>query len=262
MDDSEQVCRDIALSMKPYGVQVSCALSGEQAIRMVREDTDFDAVIIDWYMTSMSGRQTAIELRKRIGKQCPFILLSSYDLNDTIARSEALPVDGILAKPFFVSKLRTTLDEILHGHEKTEDSEASHSLNGLHFLAAEHNELNAEILKEMLKIAGVTVDIYENGQTVVEAFEKSAPGQYDAILMDVQMPVMNGLEATRAIRSSIHPLAVTIPIIAMTANAFSEDIHDCLKAGMNAHVPKPMDVLGFEKTVRSVLGLESNGKQL
>lgn len=241
--------------------QVSYALSGEEAIRIVTDDNDFDAVIIDWYMTSMSGRQTAIELRKLIKKECAFILLSSYDLNDTIAKSEEIPVDGILPKPFFVSKLRTTLDEILHGHEKAEDTEEFTILNGLHFLAAEDNELNAEILEEMLKIVGATVDIYENGQMVVDAFEKSSPGQYTAILMDVQMPVMNGLEATRAIRSSVHPFAVTIPIIAMTANAFSEDIHDCLEAGMNAHVSKPIDMIGFEQTVRRVLGLETGEKQ-
>lgn len=169
-------------------------------------------------------------------------------------------MDGILSKPFFVSKLRTTLDEILHGHEKAEAAEESSILQGLRFLAAEDNELNAEILEEMLKIAGATVDIYENGQMVVDAFEKSSVGQYTAILMDVQMPVMNGLEATRAIRASIHPLAVTIPLIAMTANAFSADIHDCLKAGMNAHVSKPIDMLLFEQTIRRVLGLNA-GKE-
>ena len=223
----------------------------------MREDCAFDAVMIDWYMTSMSGRQTAIELRRLMQRPCPFILLSSYDLNDTIAKSEELPVDGILAKPFFVSKLRATLDEILHGHEVGEGAEEASALNGLHFLAAEDNELNAEILKEMLKIVGASVDIYENGRLVVDAFQRSAPGQYTAILMDVQMPVMNGLEATRAIRASVHPLAVTIPIIAMTANAFSEDIHDCLEAGMNAHVSKPIDMACFEQTVRRVLGMEA-----
>ena len=260
VDDSAQVCRDIALSMKKYGVEVKYALSGEEAVRIVREDCDFDAVMIDWYMTSMSGRQTAIELRRLMQRPCPFILLSSYDLNDTIAKSEELPVDGILAKPFFVSKLRATLDEILHGHEVGEGAEEFSALNGLHFLAAEDNELNAEILREMLKIVGASVDICENGRLVVDAFQRSAPGQYTAVLMDVQMPVMNGLEATRAIRASVHPLAVTIPIIAMTANAFSEDIHDCLEAGMNAHVSKPIDMACFEQTVRRVLGLE-DGEQ-
>ena len=126
VDDSEQVCRDIALSMKKYGVQVIYALSWEKATRLVMDDNDFDSVLIDWYMTSMSGRQTAIELRKLIQKKCPFILMSSYDLNDTIAKSEELPVDGILSMPFFVSKLRTTLGEILHGHENLEAGVNAH----------------------------------------------------------------------------------------------------------------------------------------
>ncbi|MGN0670818.1 MAG: response regulator, partial [Oscillospiraceae bacterium] len=104
------------------------------------------------------------------------------------------------------------------------------------------------------------VDIYENGKLVVDAFEKSSLGQYTAILMDIQMPVMNGLEATRAIRASVHPLAVTIPIIAMTANAFSEDIHDCLEAGMNAHIAKPLDMTVIEQTLRRVLGMNSEEK--
>lgn len=132
--------------------------------------------------------------------------MSSYDLNDTIAKSEEIPVDGILSKPFFVSKLRTTLDEILHGHEEAKETERINIFHELHFLAAEDNELNAEILEEMLKAVGATVDIYENGQLVVEAFEKSSLGQYTAILMDIQMPVVNGLEATKAIRPSIHRL--------------------------------------------------------
>lgn len=149
-------------------------------------------------------------------------------------------------------QLSNESNEILHSHKKAEDTEEFNILNGLHFLAAEDNELNAEILEEMLKTVGATVDVYENGQRIVRAFEKSSPGQYTAILMDVQMPVMNGLEATKMIRTSDHPLAVTIPIIAMTANAFSEDIHDCLEAGMNAHIPKPIDMTNFEQTIRKV----------
>ena len=114
------------------------------------------------------------------------------------------------------------------------------------------NELNAEILTELLKIEGAECTICENGERVLETFEKSAPGDYDMILMDVQMPVMNGYEATKAIRRSSHELAKTIPIIAMTANAFSEDIQDSLAAGMNAHVSKPVEMRVLEKTIRSI----------
>ena len=132
------------------------------------------------------------------------------------------------------------------------DEPDSNSLKGMRFLCAEDNELNAEILMELLKIEGAECIICENGERVLEAFEQSAPGDYDMILMDVQMPVMNGYEATKAIRRSSHELAKTIPIIAMTANAFSEDIQHSLAAGMNAHISKPVDMKTLEKTIRSI----------
>ena len=132
------------------------------------------------------------------------------------------------------------------------DEPDSNTLKGMRFLCAEDNELNAEILMELLKIEGAECIICENGERVLEAFEQSAPGDYDMILMDVQMPVMNGYDATRAIRRSTHELAKTIPIIAMTANAFSEDIQYSLAAGMNAHISKPVDMKTLEKTIRSI----------
>ena len=132
------------------------------------------------------------------------------------------------------------------------DEPDSNTLKGMRFLCAEDNELNAEILMELLKIEGAECIICENGERVLEAFEQSAPGYYDMILMDVQMPVMNGYDATRAIRRSTHELAKTIPIIAMTANAFSEDIQYSLAAGMNAHISKPVDMKTLEKTIRRI----------
>ena len=126
------------------------------------------------------------------------------------------------------------------------------SIKGLHILLAEDNELNAEILIELLKIEGAECTICENGERLLNTFEQSAPGDYDMILMDVQMPVMNGYEAAKAIRSSSHELAKKIPIIAMTANAFSEDIQHSLAAGMNAHVSKPVEMKVLEKTIRSI----------
>ena len=132
------------------------------------------------------------------------------------------------------------------------DEQDDNILQGMRFLCAEDNELNAEILMELLKIEGAECIICENGERVLETFEQSAPGDYDMILMDVQMPVMNGYEATKAIRRSSHELAMTIPIIAMTANAFSEDIQHSLAAGMNAHVSKPVEMKVLEKTIRSI----------
>ena len=149
--------------------------------------------------------------------------------------------------------LRIAEDRFVSSAERVEkDEPAGNVLKGMRFLCAEDNELNAEILMELLKIEGAECTICENGKRVLEAFEQSAPGDYDMILMDVQMPVMNGYEATKAIRRSSHELAKTIPIIAMTANAFSEDIQHSLAAGMNAHVSKPIEMKVLEKTIRSI----------
>ena len=149
--------------------------------------------------------------------------------------------------------LRIAEDRFVPSAEQAEkDEPAGNVLKGMRFLCAEDNELNAEILMELLKIEGAECTICENGKRVLEAFEQSAPGDYDMILMDVQMPVMNGYEATKAIRRSSHELAKTIPIIAMTANAFSEDIQHSLAAGMNAHVSKPVEMKVLEKTIRSI----------
>ena len=149
--------------------------------------------------------------------------------------------------------LRIAEDRFVSSAEQAEkDESAGNVLKGMRFLCAEDNELNAEILMELLKIEGAECTICENGKRVLEAFEQSAPGDYDMILMDVQMPVMNGYEATKAIRRTSHELAKTIPIIAMTANAFSEDIQHSLAAGMNAHVSKPVEMKVLEKTIRSI----------
>ena len=139
----------------------------------------------------------------------------------------------------------------LAAQEETDEQDGN-ILQGMRFLCAEDNELNAEILTELLKIEGAECTICENGEEILKAFEQSAPGDYDMILMDVQMPVMNGYEATKAIRRSSHELAKKIPIIAMTANAFSEDIQHSLAAGMNAHVSKPVEMKVLEKTIRSI----------
>ena len=142
------------------------------------------------------------------------------------------------------------------------DEQDDNILQGMKFLCAEDNELNAEILMELLKIEGAECIICENGERVLETFEQSAPGDYDMILMDVQMPVMNGYEATKAIRRSSHELAMTIPIIAMTANAFSEDIQHSLAAGMNAHVSKPVEMKVLEKTIRSIKSGVGGGTEM
>ena len=158
---------------------------------------------------------------------------------------------GILAKPFFVSAFKEAIIEMRdreHGAENTEDE--GESLEGICLLAAEDNEINAEILAELLEIEGAKFEIVGNGRLALERFEASTEGEFDAILMDVQMPVMNGYEATRAIRALKRPDAGRIPIIAMTANAFSEDEKAALDAGMDVHLAKPIDMGLLKKMVR------------
>ena len=161
---------------------------------------------------------------------------------------------GILIKPFFVSSFKEKIIEMQEEEKAEESLEAeTDSLEGLHFLAAEDNEINAEILAEILEIEGASCEIVENGRLAVERFEKAAKGEFDAILMDVQMPVMNGYEATRRIRALERSDAGKIPIIAMTANAFAEDEKEALDAGMSIHVSKPIDMELLKKVIRQYM---------
>ena len=180
----------------------------------------------------------------------PIVLLAEYNEEGV---EEALQVENtdLLTKPFFVSTLRDKIAQMWGDGEKLPDEkpEKAESLEGLHFLAAEDNEINAEILVEILKMEGASCEIAENGRAALERFAQAEEGEFDAILMDVQMPVMNGYEAARAIRSLEKKEAKRIPVIAMTANAFAEDEKEALKAGMNAHVAKPLDVEMLKKVI-------------
>ena len=164
---------------------------------------------------------------------------------------ESEPGQGSCFEVFMDLKIAEERSASPASQAETEEQDGN-ILKGMRFLCAEDNELNAEILTELLKIEGAECTICENGKRALETFEQSVPGDYDMILMDIQMPVMNGYEATKAIRRSSHELAKTIPIIAMTANAFSEDIQHSLTAGMNAHISKPVDMKTLEKTIRSI----------
>ena len=162
-------------------------------------------------------------------------------------------LDGMLPKPFFISALKEKVMEIQaeeSGENKMQDAEEFGSCQGLHFLAAEDNEINAEILAEILAIEGASCEIAENGRLALERFANAGEGDFDAILMDVQMPVMNGYDATRAIRALERKDAREIPIIAMTANAFAEDEREALNAGMNVHLTKPIDVELLKQVIK------------
>ena len=259
VDDEEEICRNVQSTMEGTGVEVEYSLDGEAALGMVKasgqEGRMYDIVLLDWEMPGIGGVETAQRIRKETDGNTPILILTGYDVAE--AEEEDADVDAFLSKPFFLTSFRQKVDSVVNSGSKgtaQEDAGAEQSiLCGMHILVAEDNEINAEILGELLDIAGASCHFCENGKLVAEAFEKSDPGQYQLVLMDVQMPVMNGYEATRAIRELSHPTALSIPIIAMTANAFAEDIRDALEAGMNAHVAKPVDMGVLEKTVRAVM---------
>ncbi|WP_055218754.1 ATP-binding protein [Fusicatenibacter saccharivorans] len=208
---------------------------------------DFKDTIFDAFTraeSSMTNKIQGTGLGMAITKNLVEAMGGTIDVESELSQGSCFEV---------LIDLRIAEDRFVSSAEQVEkDEPAGNVLKGMRFLCAEDNELNAEILMELLKIEGAECTICENGKRVLEAFEQSAPGDYDMILMDVQMPVMNGYEATKAIRRSSHELAKTIPIIAMTANAFSEDIQHSLAAGMNAHVSKPVEMKVLEKTIRSI----------
>ena len=241
---------------------VEYALNGKAALDMVKQaekaGRPYHIVLLDWKMPGMDGVETARKIRREISDSVPLLILSSYDWPEIEEEAREAGVDSFLSKPFFLTSFRQKVEAVLGQEAETQpenkgdDTEQS-ILQGMHILVAEDNEINGEILEELLDMGGASCDICENGQVAVETFKNALSGQYQMILMDVQMPVMNGYEATKKIRALDHPLARTIPIIAMTANAFAEDVRDALEAGMNAHVAKPVDMTVLEQTIRAVM---------
>ena len=225
------------------GLEADMAASLEEALDLLAGSRDFQLVLLDW--EAFSGVQAASAIRA--ASPAPILLLAEYDAEGTEAVLETGRT-GVLAKPFFLSAFRQKVEELWSGGEPEPLQDTS--LEGLRFLAAEDNEINAEILAELLSMEGADCEIVENGRLAVERFQQSAEGEFDAILMDVQMPVMNGHDAARAIRALPRDDAGSIPIIAMTANAFTEDEKASMDAGMSAHVAKPLDLGLLKKVIR------------
>lgn len=261
VDNELEICKSIQMLMKDTGVAVDIALSGEDALKLaedaIENDTPYQVILLDWKMPNMNGGETAKKLRAIIPQTVPIVFLTSYTEDEVEDEVFLLENVDFLAKPFFVSAFKEVLCKLADGECKDETSEGSeneNSLKGLHFLAAEDNFINAEILSELLNIEGATCEIVENGQLALERFARAAENEFDAILMDVQMPVMNGYDASRKIRAFEHEKHTKhIPIIAMTANAFAEDVKDALDAGMDAHVAKPIDMELLRKAVNQYI---------
>ncbi len=258
VDDEEDICLGVRELMENTGVDIQYALSGKKAIEMVSEAFDsgdgYHIVLLDWKMPDMDGIETAKIIRKKVGPEVPIMVLTSYSFDDIEEDARKAGINLFLSKPFFVSNFRNAVEKLKDG-DTSELSEIPKEaqLNGLKVLAAEDNEINAEILLELLDIEGVKCDIASNGEEAYNKFVNSEAGQYDMIFMDVQMPVLNGYDATRKIRASSHPCAKTIPIIAMTANAFDDDVKNALDSGMNAHLAKPIDMDKLKVIIQGLL---------
>lgn len=254
VDEERRAVNNIEILMKDMDVAVDTARDAGEVVHRIKEDGAKDLyqlVLIDWDMHDADGLQAAENIRSVIPSSVPILFMAE---SGTDGMDEALHMEntGMLSKPFFVSALKEKISERMAekagGH--TAGAVEEGSLEGLYFLAAEDNEINAEILHEILTIEGAGCEIVENGQLAVERFMNSQEGEFDAILMDVQMPVMNGYDATRAIRKLERTDAVEIPIIAMTANAFAEDQKEAIKAGMNVHLAKPIDIELLKKVIK------------
>lgn len=258
VDDDELLCRTAIDTLKTIGINADWVLSGEKAIELVTQHhqkrDDYQIILLDWKLPGMNGIQVAKEIRRNLGDEMPILLISAYDCSEFEEEAREAGINGFISKPLFKSTLYHALRQYMD--TQTENDQTLNSnidLSGRRILLAEDNELNWEIASELLSDLGVELDWAEDGQICLDKFQKSSAGHYDAILMDIRMPHMTGYEATKAIRGINHPDALSIPIIAMSADAFSDDIQHCLECGMNAHIAKPIDVIELTRLLKRYL---------
>ena len=247
VSDDTVLNRNMNACMKEAEVTFFTVATEEDAVCYL-EQQKTDVILLAGHLHDRTLTET-ISLLRKTAKNAVLIFCCDYAQREKVADIlQESGVDGLIARPFFLSNLIGVIDQV---RENAPIVENTSLLQGMRFLCAEDNELNAEILEAILEINGASCTICSDGEKIVEAFRKVKPGDYDAILMDVQMPRMNGLEASRAIRQGENQLGKEIPIIAMTANAFAEDVQACLDAGMDAHVSKPLEISILERALRN-----------
>ena len=246
-DDDTNTCLNVSTMLSKIGMRPEWTISGKEAVirtkYAVEQGDEFSVYIIDWLIPDMNGIEIVRQIRKVIGNRCPIIILTAYDWADIEDEARAAGVTAFCEKPLFLSELRRVLSEPFRAEPASKPAQPTAAdLKGKKLLLVEDNELNREIALEILKEAGFVVDTAEDGAVAVQKIKQAAPGQYDLILMDIQMPNLDGYEATRQIRALPDAEKANIPIFAMTANAFEEDRQNALEAGMNGHIAKPLDV--------------------
>lgn len=270
-DDDEDVCLNIVQMMAQTGVTTDYATDGQTAIQMMREAREsgkpYDLILLDWKMPNLNGLETARLIRKNYSKKIPILLLTAYDWSEIEQEAKEIGVNYFLSKPFFMMTFKEAIRRVMGSLKKEQQKEmqnqASEIINNRHILVVDDIEVNRIILVKILKNLGAECDTAVDGQDAVNKFLATSETQinddgsdakrpYDLILMDVQMPVMDGYTATRTIRASEHTHASRVPIIAMTANAFVDDVRDALASGMDAHIAKPVQLANLKSTIQQV----------
>lgn len=247
VDNNEDLCLSAVSSLKEIGIDAEWATDGKTAVELAKkrheERESYEIILLDWKMPGMDGLETAKEIRKHLGENVPILIISAYDWSEIEKEAEQAGIHGFIGKPLFKSNLYIGLSRFMLDETKKEEKEEKKTVHffGKRILLAEDNDLNWEIAEELLSEAGFELERAENGKVCVERFRQSPEGYFDVILMDIRMPVMSGYEAATKIRQLPRQDA-ELPIIAMTADAFSEDIEHSKACGMNEHVSKPIDV--------------------
>ncbi len=248
VDDDDVFLATASDTLRDMGLTLDAVSSGEEAVAIVTEKhaqgNDYPVIIVDWQMPGMDGDETTRAIRARVGEDVSIIVISAYAPEDIRDAALAAGANGFISKPFFRSTVHHNMSEILGLVEKSSvaNAQPEDQLKGMKLLVAEDNDLNWEIVNELMRMYSVTCTRAENGRVCVKLLQSEPVGTFDLVLMDIQMPIMNGYEASMAIRNMGRAGVDQIPIIAMTADAFTEDVMHCIECGMNAHIAKPVEM--------------------
>ncbi len=259
VDDDEPICISAAETLRDMGINADWTLCGESAIEMVKKQAHgvkpYNVVLLDWQMPNMDGIETARRIRECVGDDVPILLITAYDWSEIEDEARKAGINGFLSKPLFRSTLRFGLLQYVDGASDSMEGNDDENVDfsGRRILLAEDNDINWEIAETILKGIGFSVERAEDGLCCLEMFKRAEIGYYDIILMDIRMPRMDGYQSAAAIRALDRADAAEIPILAMTADAFNEDIRHCLEVGMNAHIAKPLDIKALLKLLASYI---------
>lgn len=255
-DDDEMICLNVVKALKNTGVVVDYATDGTRAVQMMRtareQGAPYDLILLDWKMPSLDGLGTAKLIRQNYSKHIPILLFTAYDWEEIEKEAEELGVIHFMPKPFFITSFKEVIRRAVGDQKNAKAGLDNTVVKGKHILVVDDIAANRLILIKILSTMGADCDAACDGQEALEKFMGAPPDTYDLIFMDVQMPVLDGYAATRAIRRSSHPSAKTVPVIAMTANAFVDDIREAIEAGMDAHIAKPIQLDKLRDTIQQV----------